>query len=159
MPNTVICTFQSQQAADQAVNELRNNAFDNEISVLSPDKGQNNNNNTENAERGDNVGNGTGTGGVLGGAAGLALGAGALAIPGLGPIIAAGPIAGLLSGVAAGGIAGGLVDYGIPKERSEYYEQQIQEGDTLVSVKSSSNKVNDAAEILRGQGGQDVEVH
>ena len=153
MSKTVISTFPNQEAAEKAVNTLRQQGYDKEISVIAQDKEQQNNGQP------DTVTDGTSTGGVLGGLAGLAVGAGALAIPGIGPIIAAGPIAGLLSGAAAGGIAGGLVDYGIPKERSEYYEQKVKQGHALVSVQSAPEKTNNAAETLRREGAQDVEVH
>jgi uncharacterized membrane protein len=107
----------------------------------------------------DNVADGTATGGVIGGLAGLAVGAGALAIPGIGPLIAAGPIAGLLSGAATGGIAGGLIDWGIPQERGKFYEEKVKQGNILVSVRTSANRINDAADTLRRNGARDVEVH
>ena len=84
---------------------------------------------------------------------------GALLIPGVGPIIAAGPIAATLTGVVTGGIAGGLIDYGIPEERGEYYEEQVRQGGILVSMKASDEKVEEAASILRQYGASDVELH
>lgn len=87
------------------------------------------------------------------------MGVGALTIPGVGPIFAAGPIAGMLSGAATGGIAGGLVDWGIPAERSNFYEQKVKEGKILASVRSNEDKVDRAANILRENGAMDVEVH
>ena len=96
------------------------------------------------------------TGGVLGGVAGLAVGAGALFIPGIGPLIAAGPIAGLLSGAVTGGIAGGLIDWGIPAEESHHYEEDVKQGKTLVAVHSSGPKLDDAAHVLRQHGAHDV---
>ncbi len=81
---------------------------------------------------------GAATGGALGGIGGLLLGLGALAIPGVGPIIAAGPIAsalvGALAGGAVGGLAGALVDYGIPEVEAKDYEQRINQGDVMVLV-------------------------
>jgi uncharacterized membrane protein len=153
MSKTVISTFPNKEAAERAVNTLRQQGYDKEISVIAKDNEKQNNNEP------DTLTDGTSTGGVLGGLAGLAVGAGALAIPGVGPIIAAGPIAGLLSGAAAGGIAGGLVDYGIPKERSEYYEGKVKQGHALVSVQAAPDKTQNAAEVLRREGAQDVEVH
>jgi uncharacterized membrane protein len=99
------------------------------------------------------------TGGVLGGVAGLAVGAGALFIPGIGPLIAAGPIAGLLSGAVTGGIAGGLIDWGIPAEESHHYEEDIKQGKTLVAVHSGGPKLDDAAHILRQHGAHDVKSY
>jgi uncharacterized membrane protein len=153
MSKTVISTFPNKEAAERAVNTLRQQGYDKEISVIAKDNEKQNNNEP------DTLTDGTSTGGVLGGLAGLAVGAGALAIPGVGPIIAAGPIAGLLSGAAAGGIAGGLVDYGIPKERSEYYEDKVKQGHALVSVQAAPDKTQNAADVLRREGAQDVEVH
>lgn len=153
MSKTVISTFPSQEAAEKAVNTLRQEGYENEISIIAKDEEQQQGSNDQ------NLADGTSTGGVLGGLAGLAVGAGALAIPGVGPIIAAGPVAGLLSGAAAGGVAGGLIDFGIPKDRSDFYENKIKEGHVLVSVKSNDKKANNAADILRREGAEDVEVH
>ncbi|AEG14653.1 hypothetical protein Desku_1066 [Desulfofundulus kuznetsovii DSM 6115] len=161
MAKTVLATFSARESADRAVAELRSRGFDREISVVAKED-------VARGERradagpmmgGDPVADGTATGGVLGGLAGLVAGAGALAIPGIGPIVAAGPIAGLLSGAATGGIAGGLIDWGIPAERGRYYEEKVKQGNILVSVRCDDNKANDAAAVLRQFGGQDVETH
>src|SRR5271163_4056173 len=86
---------------------------------------------------------GAGTGVVLGGAMGWLLGVGALAIPGLGPFIAAGPIMAALAGAGAagvvGGIAGALVGMGIPEYEAKRYEGKVKEGGILISVHSESN--------------------
>lgn len=111
---TVIGVFDNREGAERAVNSLRERGFDKEISIVAKDEGKNRDggNNERHDENsvmfggGDSVADGATTGGVLGGLAGLAIGAGALAIPGLGPIIAAGPVAGLLSGAASGGKIG-----------------------------------------------------
>ncbi|MBO8138754.1 MAG: DUF1269 domain-containing protein, partial [Desulfotomaculum sp.] len=108
---------------------------------------------------GDSVADGATTGGALGAAAGLAVGAGALAIPGLGPLLAAGPIAGMLSGAATGGLAGGLIDFGIPEAEGRRYEEKVKQGHTLVAVQTDENRVNQAAEILRKYHGEEVKVH
>lgn len=108
---------------------------------------------------GDPVNDGASTGGVIGGLVGLAAGAGALAIPGLGPLLAAGPIAGLLSGAATGGIAGGLADYGIPSERGRFFEDRVKQGRVLVSVRCDDTRAKEASGILSANGGQDVEIH
>ena len=155
---TVISTFSSRDHAEKAIEDLRQKGFDKDISILAQDEEKREKNQFTTMGN-DNVSDGTATGGILGGLAGLAVGAGALAIPGIGPLIAAGPIAGLLSGAATGGIAGGLVDYGIPQDRSKYYEDRVKEGRILASVKTDDNKINDAADTLRRHGAQDVEVH
>lgn len=157
MLKTVIGLFDSRDQAEKAASELRGSGFKDEVSILEADK-----NNAGNKTGGDDSGSltsGVTTGGVLGGLAGLGLGAGALAIPGIGPIIAAGPIAGLVSGAFTGGLAGGLVDWGIPAERSQFYEDKVKEGKVLASVRAEEDKINSAADILRRNGAHDVETH
>ncbi len=107
----------------------------------------------------DSIGDGTAWGGALGGVAGLLAGMGALAIPGIGPIIAAGPLAGVLSGAVTGGVAGGLIDLGIPEERGRQYESELKQGGVLAVIETSEDKVNDASSILRQNGAKDVEAH
>jgi uncharacterized membrane protein len=150
----VIGIFQSKREAEQAVNQLRSQGFTNqEINIVSKqDQKQ-----TEYAE--DDITDGALTGGTLGGIGGLLLGAGALAIPGLGPIVAVGPIAAALSGAVMGGVAGGLIDWGIPEEVSRRYENSVREGGILAVIRTSATSVNQAATILRQNGAQDVESH
>lgn len=167
MAKNVIGVFDNKQDVEEAVSQMRNSGFDtNEISIVAKGNGQNDRNRGGNGGAEDdgglgmgNIADGTTTGGVLGGLAGLAMGAGALAIPGLGPIIAAGPIAGLLSGAATGGVAGGLLDWGIPEERGRYYEGEVKKGKILAVVSSHDQKVDDAAAIMRENGAKDVETH
>ncbi|MDI3481191.1 MAG: hypothetical protein PWQ97_846 [Tepidanaerobacteraceae bacterium] len=169
MVKTVIGVFESKEQAEKAVSQMRNSGFDtNEISIVAK-KGKNGVNEAEVRGNGDDEGggtlgmdtvaDGTTTGGVLGGLAGLALGAGALAVPGLGPIVAAGPIAGLISGAATGGVAGGLLDWGIPEERGRYYEGEVRKGRILAAVRAHEQKVENAAMIMRQNGAKDVETH
>ncbi|MGI6493104.1 MAG: hypothetical protein GX949_04760 [Peptococcaceae bacterium] len=156
MLKTVIGTFETREQAEKAVPALRNSGFYEDLSLVAADQKR------PGSDQGMNynsVASGVSTGGVLGGLAGLAMGVGALTIPGVGPIFAAGPIAGMLSGAATGGIAGGLVDWGIPAERSNFYEQKVKEGKILASVRSNEDKVDRAANILRENGAMDVEVH
>lgn len=151
----VIGVFDSRGSAEKAVNELRNQGFTTEeINVVSKGgKGDS----TEMVN--DDITDGALTGGTLGGIGGLIVGAGALAIPGIGPIVAAGPIAAALSGAVAGGIAGGLIDWGIPAEVSRRYEQSVAQGGILAVIRTQSNKVNQAAQVLRQNGAKDVESH
>ena len=104
---------------------------------------------------------GAGTGAVLGGALGWLAGIGALAIPGVGPLIAAGPIMAALAGVgvggAVGGIAGALIGMGIPEYEAKRYEGRIREGGILLSVHSDNSEwTKRAKEILEQTGAQDV---
>ena len=101
------------------------------------------------------------TGGVLGGAAGLAASLMGLAIPGIGPIIAAGPIVATLSGAGvgavAGGLIGGLTDMGVSKDDAEYYAESVRRGGALVTVRADDSRAERAAEIMREHGAIDIE--
>ncbi|MEN6390932.1 MAG: DUF1269 domain-containing protein [Syntrophomonas sp.] len=170
MEKRVIGYFEDNRRAEQAANELKAKGFS-EISILGNEEGGNSsrkgrgNNNMSFDDQ--NLTKGTVTGGTLGGVAGLAagtgvlgaLGAAALLIPGVGPIVALGPIAAALGGAATGGVAGALVDYGIPKDRSDFYETKIKEGKTIMILKANEDKIDTAADILRNDGANDVRVH
>ncbi len=116
---------------------------------------------------GQNIAQGTMTGGTIGGLVGLglgtgvlgALGAAALLIPGVGPIVAMGPLAAALGGAVTGGIAGALVDYGIPKENSDYYENKIKEGNSVLVLKTHQQKTNEVVNIMKNYGAREVRVH
>ncbi len=169
MEKKVIGYFENSNQAGEAANELNDKGFK-EISILGNDnggkessKGKGSSTSWEN----QNLSNGTTTGGVIGGVAGLGLGAGALGalgaaallIPGVGPIVAMGPLAAALGGAVTGGVAGALVDYGIPKERSDFYETKIKEGNTVMILKANEDKTDSVATILRNHGAKDVRVH
>src|SRR3982750_4154646 len=101
------------------------------------------------------------TGGVVGGTLGLLAGIGALAIPGLGPFIAAGPIMGTLAGLGSGGVVGGiigaLVGMGIPEYEAKRYEGMVKEGGMLLSVHcDNSDWVKRAKTVLERTGAQDI---
>lgn len=85
--------------------------------------------------------------------------AGALAIPGIGPIIAAGPLAAALSGAVAGGLAGGLLDMGIPEDRGRQLEEDVKQGRVLCVVEADGGRAEEAAQILRAAGARNVETH
>jgi len=109
---------------------------------------------------GQNLVDGTALGGALGGAAGLLAGAGLLAIPGLGPVLAAGPIAAGLAGLAAGGVAGGLIDYGIDQQAGERYGAEVEQGKVLVAVEDEDEeRLNDVAAKLKEFGAYDIANH
>ena len=99
-------------------------------------------------------------GGALGGLGGLLLGLGALAIPGIGPVVAAGPIvAGLTGagiGAAVGGLAGALINWGVPEEEAEFYAEGVRRGSTLVAVKADDGRVNEALRLMNRFGPVDV---
>ncbi|MBO8168011.1 MAG: DUF1269 domain-containing protein [Thermoanaerobacteraceae bacterium] len=159
----VLAVFSDRGQAEEAVKALRDAGFDREISVLTKNAEQQGE--TEDIGQAtmtadtDSVGDGVTAGGVLGGLAGLALGAGAITVPGLGPLIAAGPIAGLLSGAATGGIAGGLVDWGIPEAAGRQYEEDVRQGKTLVAIETTNQKKDEAVNLLRQYEGENIQVH
>lgn len=104
---------------------------------------------------------GAATGGVLGGSLGLLAGIGALAIPGLGPFIAAGPIMAALGGSAVGGslglLIGALVGYGIPEFEAKKYEAGLKAGNILISVHTESGEeVDRAKDIMKKAGAKDI---
>ncbi len=159
---TVIGSFSSADDAEQAIGALKDDGFDEqEISLVALDSesefGQDDGRGV--LSMGQDLTSGTTTGGALGGIAGLLAGVGALAIPGIGPIIAAGPIAAGLSGAVVGGIAGGLLDLGVPEDRGQYYEDRVREGDVLVALNADDQEVDRAAQIMRDYGADDVETH
>ena len=129
---SVFCIATSRDQADQIVDQLKTANFsNNDISVLFPDKGTTRDfAHEKNTKAPEGAVTGAGTGGVVGGALGWIAGIGALAIPGVGPFIAAGPIIAALSGAAigaaVGGIAGGLIGLGIPETRSQALRRQGQ---------------------------------
>lgn len=105
---------------------------------------------------------GAGTGAALGGITGLALALAPLAIPGIGPILAAGPIAAALTGAGigalAGGLIGGLTNLGVPEEEAHYYAEGVRRGGILVTVAAESERqAEDAAEIMRRHGAVDID--
>lgn len=162
MTKKIVAVFTSRNQAEGAADRLRQEGFDKEISIVTKGNENNANRGTDNGMTmgtGDSVADGATTGASLGALGGLALGAGALAIPGVGPLIAAGPIAAALTGAAAGGLGGALVDMGIPEAESKRYEDDIKQGKTLVAVECSDNKTKKAQDILRQSGADSVKLH
>ncbi len=101
------------------------------------------------------------TGGILGGALGWLVGIGALAIPGVGPFIAAGPIMAALGGAAlggaVGGVAGALIGLGIPEYEAKRYEGKIKDGNVLISVHTENrDQITQAKHIFKDAGAEDI---
>jgi len=155
--------FPSRSEAEIAVNQLTAAGFTSQdVSVLMADKSGTRDFATEkNTKAPEGTTTGAGVGGTIGGTIGLLAGIGAIAIPGVGPLIAAGPImatlAGLGVGGAVGGVVGALIGMGIPEYEAKRYEGRVKEGGILVSVHcDSSDEVSRAKDILKGAGGEDV---
>jgi hypothetical protein len=160
---SVFCIATSRDQAEQIVAQLKNTNFsNNDISVLFPDKGSSRDfAHEKNTKAPEGAVTGAGTGGVLGGALGWIAGIGALAIPGVGPFIAAGPIIAALSGAAigatVGGIAGGLIGLGIPELEAKRYEGKVKAGNILISVHTeNSEEITRAKDIFNSAGAQDI---
>ena len=160
---SVFCIATSRGQADGIVGELKNANFsNNDISVLFPDKDSTRDfAHEKNTKAPEGAVTGAGTGGVLGGALGWVAGIGLLAIPGVGPFVAAGPIMAALSGAAigaaAGGIAGGLIGMGIPELEAKRYEGKVKAGNLLISVHTeSSEEISRAKDIFTKAGAQDI---
>ena len=155
--------FSTRSQAELCVDNLISSGFaQNDVSVLMSDKDSTNELATEkNTKAPEGVTTGVTAGGAIGGTLGLLAGIGALAIPGVGPFIAAGPIMGALAGLgvgaAAGGLVGALVGMGIPEYEAKRYEGRLKAGGVLVSVHcSDSDMVKNAKEILKRNGGEDI---
>ncbi len=154
MSTSVFCTVKTVPQAELIVNRLKAANFsENDISVLMPDKaGSRDFAHQHNTKAPEGAATGAGTGLVLGGALGWLTGIGALAIPGLGPFIAAGPIMAALSGAAIGGTVGGvtgaLIGMGIPEFEAKRYEGKIKSGNILISVHSEDGKETSRAKKI-----------
>jgi hypothetical protein len=163
MSQAVYGIANTTQQANAIVERLQTTGFlDDDISVLFPDK-----DGTRDFahEKNTKLPEGAAAGGVagmgVGGALGLLAGIGALAIPGVGPFIAAGPIMGALSGAAVGGatggIIGGLVGLGIPEFEAKQYEDKVRAGNILISVHTEDSKARSRAkDILETAGAKDI---
>jgi len=155
--------FKSRAAIERAVDMLRKEGFRAaDISVLFPENlGTKELAHEKHTKAPEGAAGGAGTGAVLGGALGWLVGIGALAIPGLGPFIAAGPILAALAGAGVGGtvggVVGGLVGLGVPEYEAKRYEGFIKEGGILMSVHSDdSTWTRRAKALLENSGAEHV---
>jgi hypothetical protein len=165
--NTVAATFEDRGDAERAINALKDAGFSaDQIGVALRDR-------TQQGELIEDTGtkaaegavSGALGGGLLGGVIGWLVGIGALAIPGIGPVVAGGALATALGiaggtaaagagiGAAAGGLVGGLVGLGIPEEEAKYFESGFRSGRTLVTVNAGPGRANEAVDMLRAYGG------
>lgn len=162
MSTSVLCTATVSQT-DVIIENLRAAGFSNsDISILMADRSKTRDFAIENQTKlPEGAATGTGTGAAVGGALGWLAGIGALAIPGVGPLIAAGPIMAALSGAAIGGALGGvtgaLVGMGIPEYEAKKYEGRVKTGSSLISVHTEdSDEIARAKDIFQRAGGQDI---
>jgi len=165
--STVAASFEDRGDAERAVNALKDAGYSSDqIGIALRDR-------TAQGELVEDTGthaaegatSGALGGGLLGGIVGFLVGLGALAIPGIGPVVAGGAlasafglaggtaVAGAGIGAAAGGLLGALVGLGIPEEEAKYHEQGFRSGRTLVTVNAGSRSATEAADLLRAYGG------
>ena len=164
MVKTIVGSFDGYHTAQKAVRDLVEDGFMSEdISILAsnlsgeyrPDDG------VRVTDTASNTTTGAVTGGLMGGAAGLAASLMGLAIPGIGPIIAAGPLVATLSGAGAGALAGGMIgaltEVGVPEEHANNYAESVRRGGALVTVRADESRAERAARILRENGAIDLD--
>lgn len=178
MAKTIFGLLRSRGEADHVIDELRDYGYESEdISVIAMESG-----NTDFVyddddyveDRGSAFGSSTATGvaggAVLGGLAGLLIGVGAIAIPGIGALLIAGPISaalgltgvaattvsGALTGALAGGIIGALVGLGVPEQDARFYEERIKEGGVLIAVPVTDMQAGDVKDILDEHGADNI---
>jgi hypothetical protein len=165
MKQSVVGIVHTRVEAETLVDALKSAGFvDNNISVLFPDKEGTKDFAHDNSTKApEGAVTGATTGGAIGGTLGLLAGIGALAVPGVGPLIAAGPIMAALSGAAVGatvaGVAGALIGMGIPEYEAKMYEGKVRDGNILLAVHCENNdqlkrvedlyKANKATDIHR----------
>jgi hypothetical protein len=160
---SIIGLVRTETTASDIITELKRMGFSgDDISVLLPDRTTSRDfaheNNTKAPE---GAVAGVASGGAVGGTLGLLVGIGALAIPGLGPLIAAGPLLAALSGAAVGaavgGVAGALIGLGIPEIEAKKYEGKIRDGNVLVAVHCEDSKeIDRARDVLKLYKADDI---
>src|SRR5437763_9196567 len=162
---SVFCIAKARTQAEGIVERLQSAGFaTSEISVLLPDtEGKHDIGHVKATKAPEGATTGAATGGVTGGVLGLLAGIGALAIPGVGPFIAAGPIMAALSGAAigatTGGLVGGLIGLGIPEVEAKRYAEKLEKGNYLIAVHTEeSEDVDRAKKIFKTAGAEDISI-
>jgi hypothetical protein len=175
MTRTVVALFDDFNTANAALRELVDNGFSrDDISLMASDASgeygrylETGTHEADTSGAAQGAGVGAGIGAAIGGLGGLLIGLGALTIPGIGPVIAAGPLAAALTGLAgagagavAGGVTGGLigalVDLGVPEETAEYYAEGVRRGGHLVTVRTDDHMTDRAVDIMNRHNPVDV---
>lgn len=162
MTKTVIGTYRDLDSAVNVVNRLVDAGFHrNSISVIANDPDEQYAAFVDQDGAMDDTAKGAGFGAAIGGLGGLLLGLGALAIPGVGPVIAAGPLAAALAGAGigavTGGIIGALIDLGIPEESAQVYAESVRRGHVLVAAQVADDRADEATRIMQHSGLIDIE--
>jgi uncharacterized membrane protein len=165
MKKAVICIVPTESQAENIVDSLRvAGFFPSDISLLMPDTtGVRDMGHEKHSKAPEGTSVGAASGLIAGGALGWLAGIGALAIPGVGPFVAAGPIMAALGGAAigaaGGGVTGGLIGLGMPEYEAKQYEGKLHEGNVLLSVHTEdAAQVKRAEEIFKAAGAKDIKV-
>jgi hypothetical protein len=172
MIKTVVGSFDSATDATNAARELRAAGFmDNDVNVVANDAPNAGVATTTRADAATDAGasdhaasgatTGAIAGGAIGGATGLAVSLMGLAIPGIGAILAAGPIVAVLTGAGVGAVAGSLIgaltELGVDETEAGYYAEAVRRGAALVTVRADESRVDEVGHILSNQGAFDIE--
>ncbi|MDQ1523371.1 MAG: hypothetical protein QOE47_1295 [Pyrinomonadaceae bacterium] len=172
MAKTVIGLFDNRAEAQSVVQELLGAGFRrDDISVMSKKiEGQDKPTREGEAvayveedgeEQIKDMAKGAGTGAAIGGLAGLLLSLTAFAIPGVGPVLAAGPLAAIIAGAGIGATAGGLISgltrLGVPEDDANYYAEGVRRGGTLISVEAADNQADGAVAIMKRHGAVEID--
>lgn len=163
MKKAVICIVPVESQAERIVSSLKNAGFNNsDISILMPDTaGVRDMGHEKHSKAPEGTATGAAAGAVFGGALGWLAGIGALAIPGVGPLIAAGPIMAALSGAAVGaatgGVVGGLIGLGMPEYEAKQYESKLRDGNVMLGVHTdNADEAKEAERIFKEYGARDI---
>lgn len=173
MAKTVVGIFKNRANAETAIDELQTLGYDTKnLSVIMKDYRKKDGMKMKGANVVGGAAAGATTGAVVGGIAGLLAGIGILTIPGIGPLLVAGPIAsalgltgttaatvtGAATGALAGGLLGSLIGLGIPEKQAKVYEEYIRAGGILLVVPTRNIREEEAENILRGHNATDIKV-
>lgn len=174
MTKTVVGLFDHYSEAQRVVQDLIDHGYRQEdISMFANEETQKayGSSDVETSNTAEGAGAGAVGGTVVGGTVGLLVGAGLLAIPGIGPVLAAGPLAAAVGstaaaagagalgagiGAAAGGLLGALVGTGIPEDEAEYYTEGVRRGGVLVTVQTEDRLANDVLRVMQQHGAVDI---
>lgn len=159
---TVVGLFDSIEDANRAASELRQEGIDSsQISILAGNESNRYGDYVSTDSGTKDAASRAGTGAAIGGGLGLVAGLAALAIPGFGPVIAAGPIAAALTGAAAGaatgGLIGGLTAAGVSETDARLYEKRLRDGGVLMTVRTTDSMSDEVADIMDNNGARDVD--
>jgi hypothetical protein len=171
MAKTVVGSFDDFEEAQRVAAALEAAGFSrSDISIMGNNSGGRHapgtsSSTTDTAKAAESTASGAGTGAVagavIGGGAGLAASLMGLAIPGVGPILAAGPIAAVLAGAGVGAVAGGVIGalthVGVSEDDAHYYAEAVRRGGALVTLSADDTRAEQAAEIMRSHGAIDIE--